>query len=73
MSSANAALAGVVPATEMTMPVALVTYTQTQAYPWGRTCTLAYEDLQPMWTADGGVIPARDNGGWGWVRAAGRP
>jgi hypothetical protein len=69
----SAMLAGVVRGTPMEMPLALVSYYPVATYPWGQTGTLTYEDLQPLWTADGGVIPARDNGGWGWVRPAGRP
>lgn len=73
MAGGQAMLAGVVPATPMEMPMALVTYTPVQRFPWGHSAQLTYEDLQPMWTADGAVIPARDNGGWGWVKPAGRP
>jgi hypothetical protein len=73
MGSASAELAGVTSATPMDMPMALVSYGPVQAYPWGGSQTLTYEDLQPLWTADGAVIPAKDNGGWGWVRPAGRP
>jgi hypothetical protein len=79
MTSASALLAGVDSATPMEMPLALITYRPVQDYPggaanhpWGGVNTLAYQDLQPLWTADGGMIPAKDNGGWGWVRPAGR-
>jgi hypothetical protein len=72
-AGSQAALAGVVPATPMEMPMALVTYTPVQRFPWGHSAQLQYEDLHPLITADGAVIPARDNGGWGWVKPAGRP
>jgi hypothetical protein len=71
--SGSAALAGVTTATPMEMPMALVTYTPVQNFPWGQSGQLTYQDLHPLWTADGSVIPAKDNGGWGWVKPAGRP
>jgi hypothetical protein len=75
MVSASPVAAGVVPATPMTMPLALITYSPVQNYPggaangpWGGSVDLAYQDLQPLWTADGGYIPAKSNSGWGWVK-----
>jgi hypothetical protein len=77
MAGASACLAGVTGATPMEMPMSMITYHPVQGYPGGTghpwPATLAYEDLYPLWTADGGVIPAQDNVGWGWVHAAGRP
>jgi hypothetical protein len=58
-------------ATPMTMPTSRTTYTPAPGYPWG---TLGYEDLHPVWSADGAAyVPAADNGSWGQARAAGRP
>jgi hypothetical protein len=80
MASASALLAGVTGATPMVMPLAMVTYAPVQKYPAGAAnhpwpVTLTYEDLQPMWTADGSYVPAESNSGWGWVKPvpAGRP
>ena len=72
-AAASQSLAGITPATPMEMPMHLVTYTPTCNYPWGQSGQLTYQDLHPLWTSDGGVIPAADNGGWGWVKPAGRP
>jgi hypothetical protein len=41
--------------------------------PGGAYSTLAYQGLVPLFTADGAVIPASAPGGWGQLRAAGRP
>lgn len=56
-------------ATPMVMPVSAVTYSPVQDYPWG---TATYQDLQPVYSPDGALIAAYDNGSWGNVRAAGR-
>jgi hypothetical protein len=71
--SASASLAGITPATPMETPAWLIAYTPVQNYPWGPSGTLTYQDLEPLWTADGGYIPAVSNGGWGPVHPAGRP
>ena len=42
-------------ATPMTMPLASVTYVPVPGYPWG---TAVYQELHPVWTADGAMIPA---------------
>jgi len=57
------------PATPMVMPLAAVHYTPAQGYPWG---TAAYQDLHPLYTADGAVVPSYARGGWGPVVPAGR-
>jgi hypothetical protein len=77
MAGAQQYLAGITPATPMEMPVARITYNRDQAYPagtaiWGGSVTYMYEDLQPLWTQDGAMIPASANAGWGWVAPAGR-
>lgn len=54
----------------MVMPLSLVSvYPQ----PGGEYSTLTYQGLQPMFTADGAVIPATAPGRWGQVIAAGNP
>jgi hypothetical protein len=73
MDRASAHLAAVTPHTPMEMPMSAYGYGRVQAYPWGGSQMLAYTDLQPLWTADGAVIPAAWDGGWGWVKPAGRP
>jgi hypothetical protein len=73
MGQGSPELAGVTSATPAEMPVALVTYEPVQTYPWGVAVNLRYQDLHPYWTAAGGYSPARDNGGWGPVKPAGRP
>jgi hypothetical protein len=72
MAGASPTLAGVVSKTPMTTPIALVTYYPVCNYPWGQSGVLTYEDLQPLWSADGSVLPAASNSGWGPVRPAGR-
>lgn len=57
-------------ATPMVMPLAQVTVT---AAPAGQYQTVAYQDLTPIWTADGAAIPATTPGNWGQLAAAGRP
>jgi hypothetical protein len=72
MAGASPELAGVVSKTPMTMPMSLVTYYPVCNYPWGQSGVLTYQDLHPLWTEDGAVIPAASNSGWGPVRPAGR-
>lgn len=50
-------------ATPMLMPLALVTQTE---------AGLAVQDMTPLLTADGAMIPATAPGSWGQLRAAGR-
>jgi hypothetical protein len=68
------AMAGQLPvgtsATPMTMPMSAVNYLPTQSYPWG---TATYQDLHPLYTADGAMIPSIAQGSWGNLHAAGRP
>lgn len=54
----------------MVMPLALVSVT---AAPGGQYATIAYQDLPPIFTADGAAVPARAPGRWGQLAAAGRP
>ena len=42
-------------ATPMVMPLHQLTYTPNEGYPWG---TAVYEDIVPMWAADGALIPS---------------
>jgi hypothetical protein len=72
-ANASALLAGVTPHTPMENPAFAVTYLPVAVYPWGQSGVLAYQDLHPLWTSDGGVIPAFDPGTWGSLYAAGRP
>jgi hypothetical protein len=57
------------PPSVMVMPLALVTV-QPATSPW---VMVGMEDLAPIWTTDGGPIPATAPGRWGQLRAAGRP
>jgi hypothetical protein len=60
-------------ATPMTMPMAQITYRHVASYPWGSAGTAAYQEMQPLWTPDGGVICGVPAGSWGNTYAAGRP
>jgi hypothetical protein len=51
------------------MPLARVITT----VPSGQYMTVAYQGLQPIWTADGAAVPARPAGRWAQLIAAGRP
>ena len=51
-------------ATPMVMPLQQVTVTQ---------AGVAVEDMQPLITEDGAMVPATSPGSWGQLRAAGRP
>lgn len=72
-SNTSQAMAGYHPAgtsaTPMQMPLQQVTiYPASDGY-----SALAYEDMTPIWATDGAAIPATTGGGWGQLRAAGRP
>lgn len=57
------------PATPMIMPLQHV-----QIIPAADGyATVAYQDMTPIWAADGAAIPATAPGGWGQLIAAGRP
>jgi hypothetical protein len=51
----------------------VITYHPVGEYPWGTTATMAYQDLTPIFAADGPVVSATTPGPWGHVYAAGRP
>lgn len=57
------------PPSVMVMPLALVTV-QPASSPY---VTAGMQDLAPIWTTDGGPVPATAPGRWGQLRAAGRP
>lgn len=57
------------PPSVMVMPLALVTV-QPNTSPW---VMVGMEDTAPIWTTDGGPVPATAPGRWGQLRAAGRP
>jgi hypothetical protein len=57
------------PPSVQVMPLALVTV-QPATSPY---VTVGMEDLAPIWTTDGGPVPATSPGRWGQLRAAGRP
>jgi hypothetical protein len=43
------------PATPHMTPMHMVSYEPNPAYPWG---TATYEDVRPMWAADGAILPS---------------
>ena len=51
-------------ATPMVMPLAVVTQTQDG---------VTYQEMTPLVTTDGAIIPATAPGSWGQLHAAGRP
>jgi hypothetical protein len=51
-------------ATPMVMPLSLVTVT---------AAGVAVQDMTPLYTEDGAIIPATAPGSWGQLRKAGRP
>jgi hypothetical protein len=54
--------------------VSVMPEAQVLVYPEpGGYSTLAYQGLTPLFTADGAVVPSTSPGGWGQLRAAGRP
>jgi hypothetical protein len=57
-------------ATPMTMPLSHVSYLPNEKYPW--TGTAAYQDMVPLWTPDGALVPAWQGGSWGQLWPAGR-
>ena len=73
-STHTRAMAGQLPvgtsATPMVMPLAAVSYLPAESYPWG---TATYQDLHPLYTADGAIVPSYAQGSWGRLYAAGRP
>jgi hypothetical protein len=60
------AAAGRLPATPVTLPLAVVEY---------HGLELTYQEMQPIYTGDvnAAPLPATSPGGWAQVRAAGRP
>ena len=68
------AMAGQLPvgtsATPMVMPMSATAYLPVESYPWG---TGTYQDLHPLYTADGAIVPSYAQGSWGRLYAAGRP
>lgn len=57
------------PPSVQVMPLAQVLVTPAQS-PY---VTVGMEDLAPIYTADGAMVPATSRGRWGQLRAAGRP
>jgi hypothetical protein len=60
---------GLPPATPTVSAAWQLSYAPSQKYPWG---TAAYQDLNPVWSPDGALVAAYDNGSWGQIRSAGR-
>lgn len=60
-------------ATVMVMPLALVNVTTPAASYGGNYGAITYQDATTMWGPNGEPIPATTPGGWGQLRAAGRP
>jgi hypothetical protein len=61
-------------ATPMVMPLALVQITRPAGtYGGGDYGAVTYQDATTMWGPNGEPIPATTPGGWGQLRAAGRP
>lgn len=56
-------------ATPMVMPLHQTAYLPVPGYPWG---IATYEDLIPMWAADGAMIPSTAPAGHARVVPAGR-
>jgi hypothetical protein len=54
----------------MTMPVAQVLVITP---PGGQYSTITYQDMPPIFTADGAAVPASAPGRWAQLVAAGRP
>jgi len=52
------------------MPLAQVTV---YPEPGGEYSTIAYQDLAPVYTADGAAVPATSPGRWAQLVSAGRP